>query len=444
MAEFFGFEITRKRNREPLTPVAPSRDDGSTVLTDVSAYYGVTLDLDNSIRSENALIKRYREVSQYPDCDGAIEDITNEAITIQDDAPSVQLVLDDLPVSDNIKEKIHEELVNSSEFNYSKDSFFIGATLNHFQLDTEIEKIFLKDFNYLTPANSFKQTIIHPKPDVWRWNRYNDFIDFANENDLFLRVHGPISPQASKWVKDDLRTKEELSIILEEYLTELCKKVNKEKSVKWMDVVNETVLRNGNWFAAKPGNNQWENPWTQIGINDDGFPKYIVKSFEIANENAPNVKLVYNHNGGMEKVMWEKIMETIMYIKSKGLRVDAIGWQAHLRTSSLSNKDLEYLDYLMEWAHKNNLEFHITELNLWVKEENPNLDSVQNIQAELYEKIINKMISKKNNGVVALNFWGMKDRKGGHKLNRNILSIYDQSLNPNPAFNRIKRTLKSN
>ena len=32
---------------------------------------------------------------------------------------------------------------------------------------------------------------------------------------------------------------------------------------------------------------------------DDGFPKYIVKSFEIANENAPNVKLVYNHNGGM-------------------------------------------------------------------------------------------------------------------------------------------------
>ena len=146
----------------------------------------------------------------------------------------------------------------------------------------------------------------------------------------------------------------------------------------------------------------------------------------------------------MEKVMWEKIMETIMYIKSKGLRVDAIGWQAHLRTSSLSNKDLEYLDYLMEWAHKNNLEFHITELNLWVKEENPNLDSVQNIQAELYGKIINKMISKKNNGVVALNFWGMKDRKGGHKLNRNILSIYDQSLNPNPAFNTIKETLKSN
>ena len=329
------------------------------------------------------------------------------------------------------------------EFNYSTDSFFIGGTINKFQLDTEIEKTFLKEFSYLTPANSFKQTVIHPKPDVWRWDRYNNFINFANENNLTLRVHGPISPQASKWVKDDVRTKEELTLILEEFFTELCKKVNKEPSVRWMDVVNETVLRNGSWFAEKPGTDKWENPWTQIGINDDGFPKYIVKAFEIANKNATNIKLVYNHNGGMEKVMWEKIMETITYLKSKGLRVDAIGWQAHLRTNSLSNEDLKYLDFLMDWAHENNLEFHITELNLWVKEEIQNLDSIQNIQAELYQKIIDKMISKKNNGVVALNFWGIKDRKRPNKLNKNILSIYDPSLHSNPALNIIKTSLKS-
>ena len=343
---------------------------------------------------------------------------------------------------------IHSQMDNNvknilKEFKYSSDSFFVGGTLFNFQLNTEIENIFLEEFNYLTPANSFKQTVIHPKPDIWRWERYNNFINFANENNLTLRVHGPISPQASKWVKEDVRTKEELSLILEEFFTELCKKVNKESSVRWMDVVNETVLRNGSWFAEKPGTDKWENPWTQIGINDDGFPKYIVRAFEIANKHATNIKLVYNHNGGMEKVMWEKIMETITYLKSKGLRIDAIGWQAHLRTNSLSKEDLQYLDFLMDWTHKNNLEFHITELNLWVKEETPNLDSIQNIQAELYKKIIDKMISKKNNGVVALNFWGIKDRKGPNKLNKNILSIYDQSLHSNPGLNTIKRSLKS-
>jgi GH35 family endo-1,4-beta-xylanase len=243
-------------------------------------------------------------------------------------------------------------------------------------------------------------------------------------------------------VKDDIRTKEELSLILDEFFIELCKKVNKESVVRWMDVVNETVLRNGEWFKEKPGNNKWENPWTQIGINDDGFPKYIVRSFEIAKEYAPNIKLVYNHNGGMEKIMWEKIMETITYLKSKGLRVDAIGWQAHLRTNSLSNKDLKYLDYLIDWAHSNNLEFHVTELNLWVKEEILNLDSIQNIQAELYEKIINKLISKKKNGTVALNFWGLNDRKGEQKNNKTILSIFDQSFEANPALNIIKSSLK--
>ena len=132
-----------------------------------------------------------------------------------------------------------------------------------------------------------------------------------------------------KWVKDDERTKEELTLILDEYFIELCKKVNKESVVRWMDVVNETVLRNGSWFAEKPGNTKWENPWTQIGINEDGYPKYIVRAFEIANKHAPNVKLVFNHNGGMEKVMGKGYRNYCLF-ESKGLRVDAIGWQAHL------------------------------------------------------------------------------------------------------------------
>ena len=111
------------------------------------------------------------------------------------------------PQTNNIK-NIFEE------YNYSKDSFFVGGTLTKFQLNTEVENIFLEEFNYITQANSFKQTIIHPKPDVWRWERYDNFINFANENNLTMRVHGPISPQASNWVKDDGRTKEELTHIL--------------------------------------------------------------------------------------------------------------------------------------------------------------------------------------------------------------------------------------
>ncbi|MEC7127342.1 MAG: hypothetical protein VXW67_01485, partial [Bacteroidota bacterium] len=38
------------------------------------------------------------------------------------------------------------------DYNYSIDSFFIGASLNHFQLNLQAENLFLNEFNYLTPA----------------------------------------------------------------------------------------------------------------------------------------------------------------------------------------------------------------------------------------------------------------------------------------------------
>ena len=37
------------------------------------------------------------------------------------------------------------------------------------------------------------------------------------------RLHGPISPQCSKWAKDDSRTAEELKQNLFEYMTAQCK-----------------------------------------------------------------------------------------------------------------------------------------------------------------------------------------------------------------------------
>ena len=136
---------------------------------------------------------------------------------------------------------------------YDSKSFFVGATIGHGELSKpSVTNLFLSEFTYLTPANSFKQTAIHPRPGVWNWKKYDDFIDFAEKNNLTLRIHGPVSPQASKWAKNDNRTNEELLKNMEEFFTELCIRLNDEKTVKWMDVVNETVLRNGDWFKEKP------------------------------------------------------------------------------------------------------------------------------------------------------------------------------------------------
>ncbi len=332
------------------------------------------------------------------------------------------------------------------ESGYALDSFYVGGTFGYNELDTnsKIEQLFLSEFNYITPENASKQSRIHPRPGVWQWDRHDKWIDFANKNDLVVRIHGPVSPQASKWAKNDTRTKEELILNMEEYFTELCVRINKEPNVKWMDVVNETVLRNGDWFSEKPGDSSWENPWTQIGLNPDGYPIYIVRAFEIAQKYAPNVKLVYNHNGGMERLMWKKVLETITYLKSKGLRVDGIGWQAHLRNRrgvGLVKKDLDYLSYLIDWSHLNGMGFHITELNYWLRDENPSSVDVLEKQAISYRNIVNTLIAKRSSGEITLNHWGLLNKKGPGRFPKNILSIYDKDLNPTKAFYATKKAL---
>ncbi len=337
------------------------------------------------------------------------------------------------------------ETIKDSSYKIPKNKLLVGATLNHNELNTKKEILFLKDFKYLTPANAAKQSRIHPKPNQWNWTKIDDFITFADKNNLVVRLHGPISPQASKWIKKDNRTPQELETMLIEFATAFAKRFNNEPSVKWMDVVNETILADGTWFGPKKGTNKWENPWLHMGLDDNDYPLYILKAFEIATKHAPNLKLVYNQNVGMETKMWDKVKETVLYIRSKGYRVDGIGWQAHLllgakRKDFVDNIDatMQKLADLIDWAHQNNLAFHVTELDFLIKDINE-LERERLIQKEVYQKLVDVLVSKSEKGEVTLNLWDVGER---HKRRTGYFqSIYDSEFNPTPAYQVIKEAL---
>jgi len=115
--QLFGFEIKRSKDEQVLpipSVVPPSNQDGSTIVnTGVNAggYYGMVVDLDASLKNENDLIRRYREIAQYCDCDAAIEDIVNEALISDETKRPIEIILDDLKVSESIKNKISDEFV---------------------------------------------------------------------------------------------------------------------------------------------------------------------------------------------------------------------------------------------------------------------------------------------------------------------------------------------
>ena len=351
-------------------------------------------------------------------------------------------VIDKDPDPDPNSGKITDSFKKIMSDEYNTDTFKFGATLNFYQFNSNVEDLFLKEFDYVVAENSFKQTIVHPEPDQWNWERVDAFLDFANKNNLQMRVHGPIGPQSSTWAKTDSRTNEELIKNYEEFLTELCKKINNENNVKWMDVVNETIDKNANWTIEKAGTG-YQNPWTQIGENEDGIPLYIIRSFEIAKEHAPNISLVFNQHQGMQPVMWDKVKETILYLKNKGLRIDGLGWQAHLRDNvilSLNKEQFDYLLSLIDWAHENDLDFHITEIDYRMTGDPPN-NSEYERQANGYANIAKALIAKRNNGVVTFNTWGVYDKN--EVSDHEYKYIYDSNLNPKKAVDLLKSSLKN-
>lgn len=326
-----------------------------------------------------------------------------------------------------------------SEKNFK--NFYFGATISSSQLNSETEKILVSNFNMTVPENAVKQSIVHPDPNTWNWTNSDAIIDMAEKNRLLVRLHGPISPQASKWVKEDNRNSEELEKIMVDFLTQQCKRYNGHPNIKWMDVVNETVTRSGDWFGPKKGVADWENPWTIIGsdLDKNNTPLYISKSFEIANKFAPDISLVYNQHGGMEEMMWEKVKQTIIYLKDKGLRVDGIGWQAHLSSRKpYGEKEINYLSNLIDWTHKNNLDFHVTEIDYKIFGEVTK--EKQSKQADAYSNILKVLLSKRQNGLVTFNTWGIVDRLGSHTDKSRF--IFDLAGNPKPAYYAMREVLE--
>ncbi len=328
--------------------------------------------------------------------------------------------------------------------NFRPGEFYMGCTIDHQSINSPKSDLLAQQFSYTTPANAVKQSAVHPTPDRWDWSKINKVIKFAEKNDIVVRLHGPVSSQSSKWAKEDNRTPGELLQNMTEYMEAECEHFSgKSDVVKWMDVVNETVDKGGKWFGPKPGTDDWENPWLKIGLNEDGIPIYIVKAFEIATEKAdPDIKLVYNQHLTMEPAVWEKVKSTILYLKEKGLRVDAIGWQAHLKEDDnvgLGPKALKYLGELIDWAHQHGMEFHVTEIDYKMNE--PYDDFAAEKQAIAYNNVLKVLLSKRKQGKVAYNIWGMQDGTGqysdGHRY------IFDEELRAKPVFYALQKTLEN-
>ena len=163
--KLFGFtigekDIVQKENPEQASFALPTEalDDGAVTITQ-NAHYGTYVDLEGAVRNELELITRYREMSNHPECDMAITEIVDEAISHDDKGKVVDIVLDELKQPETIKKKIREEFDNVlSMLNFSNlaDDIFRrwyidGRIYFHIIVNEKNPKEGIQELRYIDP-----------------------------------------------------------------------------------------------------------------------------------------------------------------------------------------------------------------------------------------------------------------------------------------------------
>ena len=160
MPELFGFNITRvKKPTDPKQQFSmPQADDGTQVVA-AGGFFGSYLDMDGSAKTEQDLIRRYREIALHPECDMAIEDIVNEAITSNENQQSVKVITDKLPYGREVKVRVEQEfaeVLRLMQFNTRGHDIFRrwyvdGRIFYQKVIDAENIKNGITELKYLDP-----------------------------------------------------------------------------------------------------------------------------------------------------------------------------------------------------------------------------------------------------------------------------------------------------
>ena len=160
--KIFGFDIKRAEEETtiPVSFAEPSNDDGAiTVGNALGGFYNTILDMEGSAKTESELITRYRHMAMQPEVSQAIDDIVNEAISVDTNDRVVEISLGETDLPDKVKKSIVNEFDNIlSLFDFTNNSydmfqkFYVDGRLNyHIIIDPEDVKKGVLELRYVDP-----------------------------------------------------------------------------------------------------------------------------------------------------------------------------------------------------------------------------------------------------------------------------------------------------
>ncbi len=201
--------------------------------------------------------------------------------------------------------------------------FLIGAALNPEQFygrDSLGAALVRQQFNSITPENVMKWEVIHPEPDRYDFTDADRYVDFGEENGMFVVGHTLVwHSQTPHWVFENEdgspASRDTLIARMEDHIRTV---VGRYKGrVKGWDVVNEALNEDGSLR---------DSPWRRI-IGDD----FLSRAFRLVHEVDPDAELYYNDYSLANADKAKGAARIVQNMLDEGLTVTGIGMQGHYK-----------------------------------------------------------------------------------------------------------------
>jgi endo-1,4-beta-xylanase len=329
-------------------------------------------------------------------------------------------------------------------------TYLIGVALFPELFDDSVSAGLIKtQFNSITAENDMKWERVHPTLNEYTFDRADEIVDFTQRNDIELIGHtlvwhsqlgkGVFTAEENEEIHVDSatlmsRVKEHIFTVAGRY---------KGKVHGW-DVVNEALNDDGT-------------------LRESGFLKiaregYISKAFEFANEADPEAELYYNDYNLVNPAKREGAIRIVRSLQEKGLRIDAVGVQAHWE---LDYPSLEEIEKSILAYSDAGVQVMFTELDISVLpspwrmpsaevsirfENNETMnpypagmpDSINLALAQRYKDIF-AIFNKHSDKISRVTFWGLHDGiswKNGFPIRgrTDYPLLFDRKMKPKDAY----------
>lgn len=340
---------------------------------------------------------------------------------------------------------------------FSKN-FYFGVALNRSQYmggDDRVNAIVKKHFNSIVAENCMKAEKLQPREGEFFFDDADKFVEYGIKNKQFIIGHTLIwHSQAPRWFFVDKNGADvSREVLIERMRTHIHTVVGRYKGkVHGWDVVNETILDNGDWRKSK---------YYQI-IGEE----FVELAFRFAREADPKAELYYNDYNMAMPGKRRGVVNMIKNIQAKGVKVDGIGMQGHIdlyspQLSDFENSIVAYaelgakvmiteLDLSALPTPWNNMGANISDVVEYQEKMNPYRDGLpRDKEIEWENRFLDffKLFVKHSDKITRVTLWGVSDAnswKNGFPIRgrTDYALLFDRQYNEKPIVNRLVKELK--